>query len=99
MSETSRPPRVRKSPEQRRREVAKAAREIARRLAGLFKPDETGARPVHGEEHRYAGDPHWRELVLFYEYFHGESGKGLGASHQTGWTALVTRLLTCHDLW
>jgi hypothetical protein len=76
--------------------LQQAAREIAHRLAGLFKPDESGVRPVHGEEQRYANDPHWRELVLFYEYFHGESGKGLGASHQTGWTALVTRLLTRH---
>jgi hypothetical protein len=75
--------------------LQQASREIARRLTGLFKPDAGGGRPVHGEEHRYASDPHWRDLVLFYEYFHGETGKGLGASHQTGWTALITRLLHC----
>jgi hypothetical protein len=69
------------------------SREIAGRLASLFLPDEAGRRPCHGDERRYADDPHWRELVLFYEHFHGENGRGLGASHQTGWTALVTRLL------
>ena len=63
------------------------------RLAGLFLRDDTSARPVHGGEPRYRDDPHWRELVLFYEYFHGETGRGLGASHQTGWTALVARCI------
>lgn len=67
--------------------------EIERRLASLFLPDENGRRACHGDDPRFATDPHWRELVLFHEYFHGESGKGLGASHQTGWTALVIRLL------
>jgi hypothetical protein len=69
------------------------ARELARRLAGLFLPDAAGRRPCHGEERRYAEDPHWRDLVLFYEYFHGDTGRGVGASHQTGWTALVTRCI------
>jgi len=67
------------------------AKELAARLAGIFVPDENGARPCHGGDPRYKDDPHWRDLVLFNEYFHGETGRGLGASHQTGWTALVTR--------
>ena len=66
---------------------------LARRLIGIFLPDEAGRRPCHGEEQRYAVDEHWRDLILFYEHFHGDNGRGLGASHQTGWTALVTRLL------
>jgi hypothetical protein len=48
---------------------------------------------LHGSDYRFADDPHWRDLLLFHEYFHGENGRGLGASHQTGWTALVTRLV------
>ncbi len=73
--------------------LQEVAQEISRRLASLFVPDENGQRPCHGENPRFANDPHWRELVLFYEYFHGDNGRGVGASHQTGWTALVTRLL------
>ena len=69
------------------------ADEIARRLTHLFLPNEWGERPAHGGDPRYAQDPHFRELVLFYEYFHGDTGKGLGASHQTGWTGLVALLL------
>jgi hypothetical protein len=69
------------------------AREISRRLARPFLADENGRRPVHDGDARYATDPHWRDLVLFYEYFHAESGRGVGASHQTGWTALVVRAL------
>jgi hypothetical protein len=69
------------------------ARELERRLSSIFLPDSSGARPVHGGDPRYASDPHWKDLVLFYEYFHGETGRGVGASHQTGWTALVTRCL------
>ena len=67
------------------------ANEIGARLASIFLPDAAGRRPCHGADVRFAADPHWRELVLFYEYFHGETGRGLGASHQTGWTALVAR--------
>ena len=74
--------------------LQEVARYIAQRLAGLFKTDGAGHRPAHGGVPQYATDPHWKDLILFYEYFHGETGKGLGASHQTGWTALVTRLLT-----
>ncbi|MFI5316964.1 MAG: glucosidase [Myxococcota bacterium] len=69
------------------------AAELSMRLARTFLPDEAGARPCHGGDPRYASDSHFRDLVLFYEYFHGDSGKGLGASHQTGWTALVARCL------
>jgi hypothetical protein len=73
--------------------LGEAAREISRRMTSIFLPDSTGRRPVHGDEARYARDPAWRNLILFYEYFHGETGRGLGASHQTGWTALVARWL------
>jgi hypothetical protein len=73
--------------------LEQVANEIARRLAALFVPDEAGGRPCHGLDRRFADDPNWRELVLFYEYFHGDSGRGCGAAHQTGWTSLVTRCL------
>ncbi|HEX6535844.1 MAG TPA: hypothetical protein VF041_14695 [Gemmatimonadaceae bacterium] len=69
------------------------ARELSRRLASIFLPGARGRRPLHGAESRYAEDPHWRELVLFYEYFHGDTGRGVGASHQTGWTALAVRCI------
>ncbi len=69
------------------------ARELATRLTRIFLPDATGARPCHGGDPRYRDDPHWRELILFHEYFHAETGRGVGASHQTGWTALVATLL------
>jgi hypothetical protein len=69
------------------------AQELSRRLARTFLADDQGRRPVHGEDLRYATDPHWRDLVLFYEYFHGDNGRGVGASHQTGWTGLVAKLL------
>ncbi len=74
-------------------DLAEAARVIARRLAAIFLPDASGARPWHGADARWVHDPHWRELCLFHEYFHGDTGRGLGASHQTGWTALAARLL------
>lgn len=73
--------------------LKEVADELARRLARLFLPDANDRRPAHGDDARYATDPHWRDLVLFYEYFHGETGRGCGASHQTGWTALVVKLL------
>jgi hypothetical protein len=73
--------------------LAEVAQDLGSRLTRLFVPDSAGCRPCHGDDRRFADDPHWRDLVLFYEYFHGDSGRGLGASHQTGWTALVTRLL------
>ena len=69
------------------------AREIATRLTRRFLRSDTGTRPWHGPNTLFATDPHWRDLQLFHEYFHGETGQGLGASHQTGWTSLVTRCL------
>jgi hypothetical protein len=69
------------------------AAEISRRLTRPFLRGENGARPVHGAEGVYAADAHWRDLVLFYEYIHGDDGRGVGASHQTGWTGLVAKLL------
>jgi hypothetical protein len=65
------------------------ADELRARLARLFLPDANGRRPCHGNEQRYATDPDWKDLILFYEHFHGDTGRGLGASHQTGWTALA----------
>lgn len=73
--------------------LQQVAADLRCRLARLFLRDEAGRRPCYGDDPRYADDPHWRDLVLFHEYFHGETGRGLGASHQTGWTGLVTRLL------
>lgn len=70
------------------------ATELARRLTLLFCKGEAGAPPAHGSDARYREDPAYQGLTLFYEYFHGDTGKGLGASHQTGWTALVTHCLT-----
>jgi hypothetical protein len=67
--------------------------EIARRLVSTFLPDADGNRPVYGGTEKFQRDPHWRDLVLFYEYFHGDNGAGLGASHQTGWTGLVAPLI------
>jgi len=69
------------------------AAEISKRMSHIFLRDDQGHRPVHGGSKVYAEDPHWRDLVLFYEYFHGDNGRGVGASHQTGWTGLVSKLL------
>jgi hypothetical protein len=73
--------------------LAEVARELSHRLTRIFRRDASGRRPVHGADERFRSDPHWRDLVLFYEYFHGDTGRGLGASHQTGWTGLVAKLL------
>jgi hypothetical protein len=73
--------------------LQEVADELARRLVSLFNRDKRGRRPCHGDDDRYAEDPNWRDLLLFHEYFHAESGRGLGASHQTGWTALVADLI------
>lgn len=70
-----------------------AASQISRRLTRLFLKDANGKRPVFGDTDIFATDPHWQDLLLFYEYFHGDNGAGIGASHQTGWTALVAKLL------
>ncbi len=69
------------------------AAEISKRLSRIFLKDADGRRPVHGADERYSTIPHWRDLVLFYEYFNGDTGAGVGASHQTGWTGLVAKLL------
>jgi hypothetical protein len=67
--------------------------EISRRLSNIFLRDANGQRPVYGGTKKFQEDPHWRDYILFYEYFHGDNGAGLGASHQTGWTGLIARLL------
>jgi hypothetical protein len=67
--------------------------ELSRRLTHIFLRDREGRRPVHGHDERYHKDPHWQDLVLFYEYFHGDDGSGVGASHQTGWTGLVAKMM------
>jgi hypothetical protein len=69
------------------------ARELSIRLARLFLPDENGRRPVNGTAEKFNTDPHWKYYVLFYEYFHGDNGAGIGASHQTGWTGCIARLI------
>jgi hypothetical protein len=69
------------------------AEEIARRLSHIFVRDEHGCRAVYGETKKFQEDPHWRDLLLFYEYFHGDNGAGLGASHQTGWTGILARIM------
>ncbi len=72
--------------------LKQVAEEISRRLLSLFLPGSNGQRPFQGDDPDRAADPHWRNLVLFHEYFHAETGRGLGASHQTGWTALVVKI-------
>ena len=74
-------------------DLKEVATELAKRLSKLFLKDESGNRAVNARDPRFASDPHWQDLVLFYEYFHGDTGRGLGASHQTGWTALVINCL------
>jgi hypothetical protein len=69
------------------------AAELSRRLTSTFLVDECGRRPVFGDLEKFQTDPHWRDLVLFHEYFHGDTGTGVGASHQTGWTGVVTKLM------
>jgi len=67
--------------------------EIAERLVRIFCKDESGRRPVYGETEKFQTDPHWQDLILFYEYFHGDNGAGIGASHQTGWTGCIARVI------
>jgi hypothetical protein len=69
------------------------AREIANRLERIFLRDQSGRRPVYGGSEKFQTDPQWKDYILFYEYFHGDNGAGLGASHQTGWTGLVAKLI------
>jgi hypothetical protein len=73
--------------------LTEVARELAMRLTHIFLPDQQGRRAWYGKDERFASDPHWRDLLLFHEYFHGDTGQGLGASHQTGWTSLIVRIL------
>lgn len=68
-------------------------RELTKRLASIFLRDSQGRRPVYGATEKFQKDPNWRDLILFHEYFHGDNGAGIGASHQTGWTGLVARLM------
>lgn len=76
--------------------LLEAAHEIARRLCSLFQPDAAGNRPCHDGDARYNKDGPWRDLLLFYEFFHADTGRGCGAAHQTGWTSLVSRLIRKH---
>ncbi len=69
------------------------AAEVSRRLTHIFLKDASGKRPVFGGTSRFQDDPHWQNHVPFYEYFHGDNGAGIGASHQTGWTGLVAKLI------
>jgi hypothetical protein len=77
----------------RRMNLYHVAEEIARRLGSIFLKDKNGTRPVYGGTEKFQTDPHWRDYLLFYEYFHGDNGAGLGASHQTGWTGLIARAM------
>ncbi|HNV26699.1 MAG TPA: glucosidase [Nitrospira sp.] len=76
-----------------KRNLSEVAAELSRRLTHTFLRGPDGRRPVYGGTEKFQQDPHWRDLVLFYEYFHGDNGAGLGASHQTGWTGLVAKLI------
>jgi hypothetical protein len=69
------------------------AKEIGRRLSSIFLRDASGKRPVYGGTKKFQEDPYWKDYILFYEYFHGDNGAGLGASHQTGWTGVIARSL------
>ncbi len=73
--------------------LSQAARHLSRRLSALFLRDSQGSRPVYGDTYLFQEDPNFRDYILFHEFFHGDTGKGLGASHQTGWTGLVAKLL------
>ena len=75
------------------RDLSEIARDLSHRLTNIFLLDENQRRPVFGEAKKFQEDPHWRDYILFYEYFHGDNGAGIGASHQTGWTGLVAKLL------
>jgi hypothetical protein len=73
--------------------IREASKEVATRLIDIFRADENGRRPVHGACEKLQSDPHFKDLVLFHEYFHGETGRGCGASHQTGWTGLIAKII------
>jgi hypothetical protein len=75
------------------RNLFEVSQEIANRLTRIFLRDEKGRRPVYGRAQKLQTDPNWHDYLLFYEYFHGDNGAGIGASHQTGWTGVIARLL------
>jgi hypothetical protein len=77
----------------RRMTLYQVAEELSRRLSAIFLRDADGRRPVYGGTETFQTDPHWRDYVQFSEYFHGDNGAGLGASHQTGWTGVIARLM------
>jgi hypothetical protein len=77
----------------RQMNLYQVAEDLGRRLARIFLRDEDGRRAVYGGCRKFQEDPHWRDLILFYEYFHGDNGAGIGASHQTGWTGLIARAM------
>jgi hypothetical protein len=77
----------------RRSTLLEIADDLSSRLVSIFLEDENGRRPVFGDVPLFQDDPNWHDLIPFYEYFHGDTGQGLGASHQTGWTALVLNLI------
>ena len=78
--------------------LLEVAREFGERLTGIFLRDKNGRRPVNGTAEKFQSDPHWRDLILFYEYFHGDNGAGIGASHQTGWTGCIARVIQAMGL-
>jgi hypothetical protein len=74
------------------------SRELSARLARIFLRDAQGRRAVYGGTEKFQTDPYWRDYILFYEYFHGDNGAGLGASHQTGWTGLIARVMQLYGV-
>jgi hypothetical protein len=78
--------------------LLEVAKELGERLTRIFLRGEGGARPAFGAAHKFRDDPHWRELLLFHEYFHGDTGAGIGANHQTGWTGCVARVIQTNAL-
>jgi hypothetical protein len=79
-------------------DLFEVSKEIADRLSRIFLRDENGRRPVYGGTEKFQTDPHWRDHILFYEYFHGDNGAGLGANHQTGWTGVVAKFIQLYGL-
>jgi hypothetical protein len=73
--------------------LGQVAEELSHRLASIFLRDAEGRRPVYGATEKFQSDPYWRDHLLFFEYFHGDNGAGIGASHQTGWTGVVAELI------
>jgi hypothetical protein len=73
--------------------LKQVAQKIAERLMNIFSKNNNGQRPVYGGSHKFQTDPNWQNLILFYEYFHGDNGAGIGANHQTGWTGLIANLI------